>query len=152
MRNWGNTLGREKKGAYVCELKMEKANAIKLALKTCKKSNNAVLDLSNSELTDVPPKIKECSHVEELYLYGNKLSTLPVEFKKLTCLTTLILSENNIREIPPAMSFLKLEVFDLRHNKLTEIPDVVYNCTTLKKLYLRQNRIQTIGPEIAKLK
>jgi Leucine rich repeat len=55
------------------------------------------LNLSKNNITIVPPSIKECcSHLAELYLYGNKISSLPIEIGQLTHLQTLALNENQV--------------------------------------------------------
>lgn len=57
------------------------------------------LNLSKNNITIVPPSIKECSHLVELYLYGNKISALPSEIGVLTALQTLALNENQVCQI-----------------------------------------------------
>lgn len=57
------------------------------------------LNLSKNNITIVPPSIKECSHLVELYLYGNKISSLPSEIGVLTQLQTLALNENQVCQI-----------------------------------------------------
>lgn len=42
----------------------------------------------------------QCSHVEQLYMYGNRLQTLGPEIGKLGNLKTLGLSENQITHLP----------------------------------------------------
>ena len=81
----------------------------------------------------------QCNHVEQLYMYGNRLQTLGPEIGKLGNLKTLGLSENQITHLPGILSrnccyllfnclfieelcnLTKLEVLDLRHNKLREV-------------------------------
>lgn len=57
------------------------------------------LNLSKNNITIVPPSIKECSHLVEVYLYGNKISSLPSEIGQLTQLQTLALNENQVCQI-----------------------------------------------------
>ena len=58
----------------------------------------------------------------ELYLYGNRLCSLPPEVGCLVSLQTLALSENSITSLPDSIAALtKLHVLDLRHNKLQEV-------------------------------
>merc|ERR1719239_1681713 len=85
------------------------------------------LDLSKSNISSLPPTLKELSHLTELYLYSNRLATLPPEIGSLVNLVTLSLSENVITSLPSQLAGLQsLRVLDCRHNRLTEIPAVVY--------------------------
>ena len=54
------------------------------------------LNLSKNNITIIPPLIKECQHLVELYLYGNKIASLPAEIGNLTQLQTLALNENQV--------------------------------------------------------
>lgn len=54
------------------------------------------LNLSKNNITIIPPSIKECSHLVELYIYGNKIASLPPEIGNLTQLQTLALNENQV--------------------------------------------------------
>lgn len=57
------------------------------------------LNLSKNNITVIPPSIKECQHLVELYLYGNKIASLPTEIGYLTQLQTLALNENQVNNI-----------------------------------------------------
>lgn len=54
------------------------------------------LNLSKNNITVIPSSIKECTHLVELYLYGNKIASLPPEIGYLTQLQTLALNENQV--------------------------------------------------------
>jgi leucine-rich repeat protein SHOC2 len=54
------------------------------------------LNLSKNNITVIPSSIKECPHLVELYLYGNKIASLPPEIGYLTQLQTLALNENQV--------------------------------------------------------
>ena len=47
------------------------------------------LDLSKSNISSLPPTLKELSHLTELYLYSNRLATLPPEIGRLVNLVNL---------------------------------------------------------------
>ena len=100
--------------------------------------------------------MRELTHLTELYLYSNRLATLPPEIGSLVNLSTLSLSEVTIRyqiwpdvfqysdvqnvvtSLPEQLSGLQnLRVLDCRHNRLIDIPAVVYTLTSLTTLYLR---------------
>ena len=104
----------------------------------CKDEGLTRLDLSKSNITHLPPTLRDLTHLSELYLYGNKIVSLPTEIGCLVSLQTLALSENSLTSLPDSLIGLKsIKVLDLRHNKLNDIPDVIYKLTTLTTLFLR---------------
>lgn len=48
-------------------------------LQRCRDENIKRLDLSKSSITIIPQSVKECTHLVEFYLYGNKIASLPPE-------------------------------------------------------------------------
>lgn len=69
----------------------------------------------------------QLSQLQEFYLYGNKLVTLPPEIGALTNLTKLGLSENSLTTLPDTLQNLKnLRVLDLRHNRLNEVSKYLF--------------------------
>ncbi|XP_060593195.1 leucine-rich repeat protein soc-2 homolog [Ruditapes philippinarum] len=120
--------------------------------KKCKEDQSTRLDLSKSQITVIPPTVKELVHLKELYLYGNKIVQLPIEIGCLVNLETFALNENSLTNLPDTMEDLKkLRLLDLRHNRLTEIPEVVYQLRSLTTLLIRFNRIKTVGDGIRNL-
>lgn len=131
--------------------KSSNAEVIK-ELNKCREENSMRLDLSKRSIHMLPTSIKELTQLAELYLYSNKLQSLPAELGCLHSLVTLALSENSLTSLPDSLDSLKkLQMLDLRHNKLREIPAVVYRLTTLTTLYLRFNRITTVEKDIRNL-
>ena len=64
----------------------------------------------------------QLKQLTELYCYGNKLSSLPVEMGQLVNLVTLMFSENSLTSLPDSMEHLtQLKLLDLRHNKFSEV-------------------------------
>ncbi|KAI4893626.1 hypothetical protein NFI96_005354 [Prochilodus magdalenae] len=118
----------------------------------CRDENSTRLDLSKRSIHLLPSSIKELTQLTELYLYSNKLQSLPAEVGCLSGLVTLALSENSLTSLPDSLDNLKkLRMLDLRHNKLREIPAVVYRVTSLTTLYLRFNRITAVEKDIHNL-
>lgn len=121
-------------------------------LAKCRDENATRLDLSKRSIHLLPPSVKELTLLTELYLYSNKLQSLPSELGCLSGLVTLALSENSLTSLPDSLENLKrLRMLDLRHNKLREIPPVVYRLSSLATLYLRFNRITAVEKDIRNL-
>lgn len=72
-------------------------------LQRCREENIKRLDLSKSSITVIPQTIKECTHLCELYLYGNKITSLPSEIGSLANLKTLALNENSLMALPDSL-------------------------------------------------
>merc|ERR1719270_344683 len=123
------------------------------AFLNCKETGETVLDLSRSNISVLPATLRDLTHLKELYLYSNRLATLPPEIGCLVNLSTLSLSENVITSLPDQLANLQnLRVLDCRHNRLMDIPAVVYSLTSLTTLYLRFNRIREVEAELGNLK
>lgn len=65
-----------------------------------------VLDLSNSQLSELPPEIGNLVNLRVLYLQDNQLTTLPPEMGNLVDLQWLYLFGNPLKEIPPEIKEL----------------------------------------------
>lgn len=76
-------------------------------LQRCRDENIKRLDLSKSSITVIPQTIRECTHLCELYLYGNKITSLPPEIGCLANLKTLALNENSLMALPESLQNLK---------------------------------------------
>jgi Leucine-rich repeat (LRR) protein len=110
------------------------------------------LDLSDYELTDLPPEITNLKNLTELGLEDNKLKDLPPEIGKLTNLKELDLSSNEFTDLPSDIAKLtNLKVLDLRYNELTNLPSEIGNLTNLKRLNLAGNKFTDLPPEIGNL-
>ncbi|ONH68786.1 Adenylate cyclase [Cyberlindnera fabianii] len=86
------------------------------------------LDLSYNKLIDIPNNtLGSLVHLEELYMSGNALSSLPDDFDQLTQLRLLTLNGNRFRTLPSDMSNLSnAEVIDVGSN------DLKYNTSNSK--------------------
>lgn len=81
------------------------------------------LDLSSSNIYEVPELIGNLVNIVKLNLSSNELVTLPLAFTKLQHLTDLILSHNNFVLIPQCLidGMQSITILDLSHNKLLNI-------------------------------
>lgn len=73
----------------------------------CIDNNEDRLDLSKQNITMIPPSVKDCTTLGELYLYSNKISFLPPEIGFLHNLKTLALNENSLTSLPSTLANLK---------------------------------------------
>uniref|UniRef100_A0A7S3MK82 Uncharacterized protein n=1 Tax=Spumella elongata TaxID=89044 RepID=A0A7S3MK82_9STRA len=74
-----------------------------------------------------------------------RLSVIPREVLKLTELSELWLTNNNITVIPPALGELQqLLVLNLSYNKIDTLPAEVCQLVNLRKLYVRGNLLASL--------
>jgi internalin A len=110
------------------------------------------LRLDGNRLTNLPPEIAQLITLERLRLDGNQLTTLPPEVTKLPNLTSLDLHGNQLTDLPPEITQLtKLTRLDLWGNRLTIVPSEITKLISLTSLDLRYNKLTSLPPEIAKL-
>ena len=118
----------------------------------CKQGHLARLDLSDSELREMPESLSELTWLEQLYLRQNQLKRIPDSLGSLTRLTELDLSHNMLESIPESLgSCNKLTWLGLSHNQLKSIPESLGRLTRLEKLYLSGNRLESIPESIGSL-
>ncbi len=122
------------------------------------------LDLSGSELDELPSDIWNLKYLQELYLSANHLTALPAEIKKLKFLKKLVLGPynsengmlyllgNNLTSLPSAIGGLKkLTMLYLNHNSLVNLPPEIGKLKKLRILDLSSNQLTQLPPEIGKL-
>jgi len=81
------------------------------------------LNLSDIGLSALPDGLFELTHLEILYLSGNRLDTLPDTFDRLKQLRTLSLGGNKLQELPPSLRDLqRLEELTVGGNTQLGIP------------------------------
>lgn len=108
------------------------------------KLNDNELDLSLSELSDVPVKemlaIPKATHID---LSRNRIKTLPSNFSTLTHIIKLDLSKNELTELPQNFGNLtNLQYLDLYGNKLTTLPISFCRLKNLRWLDLKNNPLE----------
>ena len=110
------------------------------------------LDLSDNDLTSIPPEIGSLTNLTHLGLFDNDLTSLPPEIGNLTNLTYLSFSWNRLISIPPEIGNLtNLIYLILSDNDLTSIPPEIGNLTKLKTLNLYGNKLTSLPFEIDRL-
>ena len=103
------------------------------------------IDLSYSDITDLPKELCQLDCVEELSLQENKLTNLPVEFGGMRKLIKVNFSGNQFKKIPPSLAEAKnLEELDLSGNqfkKKYQIWEDLKDLAQLKGLNLSANSL-----------
>ncbi|MEH2196584.1 MAG: leucine-rich repeat protein, partial [Nostoc sp.] len=96
--------------------------------------------------------IAKLTNLTQLHLSDNQITQIPEAIAKLTNLTQLHLSDNQITQIPEAIAKLtNLRELHLRANEITQIPEAIAKLTNLRELHLRANEITQIPEAIANL-
>ncbi len=110
------------------------------------------LDLSDKELTSLPPEIGHLIGLTELWLHYNKFELLPPEIGALVNLVTLDLSNNKLSSLPSKIGLLaNLESLWLDNNKLTSLPPEIGHLIGLKYLRIEDNQLTSLPPKIGGL-
>lgn len=98
------------------------------------------------ELTAMPDVVYRFPNTEELYLSGNNLEKLVIDFARLPRLKQLHLQNNKLTGEGLVLSKNKtLEVLNLRENKLTDIPAAARNCKKVSSLWLGGNQLKSLS-------
>nr|WP_225225379.1 COR domain-containing protein [Komarekiella delphini-convector] len=137
----------------VTELDLSDNQLSSLPPEICQLSNLTRLDLSNNQLSSLPPEICQLSNLTELYLPDNQLSSLPPEICQLSNLTRLFLSNNQLSSLPPEICQLSnLTRLFLHNNPLTSPPpEIVEQETQAILIYLRERLEGSLRQWVSKL-
>lgn len=85
------------------------------------------------------------SHVQEIYLKWNRLTTLPSWITELPSVTNLYMYGNLIEQLPTELGEMRqLTVLDLSANRLERIPVCIGNLSNLKSLLLSDNFVEKL--------
>lgn len=113
-------------------------------LENLRLTSNVLVEMSNNSLFGL-------WRLENLYLDGNKLETVPIAFHALQNLQTLHLDANHISKVPPDSfrNFRRLKILHIEANALTSFPvDAFQYLSVLEALDLSVNQIERL-PEYA---
>ena len=84
------------------------------------------LNLSEKNLTEIPPEVFLFSNIQVLDLWNNSLTEIPEDISQLTNLQYLSLNENKITKLPSSIGELKnLLMLNLGQNLLESLPEEV---------------------------
>ena len=92
------------------------------------------------------------TNLKKLYIWGNKLTTLPIEIWNLNNLEEISLLQNNITTLPNTIwNLTNLSLLDIQENKLTMLPNTIWNLTNLTNLLISNNNLITLPQTITNL-
>ncbi|OQX24659.1 MAG: hypothetical protein BWK80_19660 [Desulfobacteraceae bacterium IS3] len=104
-------------------------------------------------LNSLPPEIGQLRNLNRLYLSSNEIRNLPPEIGQLKNLTGLTLSSNLLTELPPEIGLLKnLTGLNLSYNLLTELPEEMMQLRNLTGLNLSFNQLKKLPEDMGQLK
>ncbi|MDS9398975.1 leucine-rich repeat domain-containing protein [Aphanizomenon flos-aquae NRERC-008] len=115
-------------------------------------TNLQSLDISFNQISSLPPEIGQLTNLQFLDIGGNQISSLPPEIVQLTNLQSLDLRNNQISSLPPEIGQLtNLQSLDISYNQISSLPREIVQLTNLQSLDLRNNQISSLPPEIVQL-
>ncbi|CAI4233307.1 unnamed protein product [Auanema sp. JU1783] len=116
---------------------------------TCNRQIDS-LDRRQQNLTAVPHDIERYRALEELLLSTNQIEEIPKNLFRLTKLRFLDLSDNDIKAIPSDISHLQnLVELRLRNNAISDIPEQLAQCRSLMVFDLSSNPITRLPEAIS---
>lgn len=108
--------------------------------------NKVILHWNCRGLVEFPEVIRlHGSHIQEIYLKWNKLTTLPSWIIELFNVTNLYMYGNLIEQLPMELGQMsQLTVLDLSANRLEQVPSCIGNLGNLKSLFLNDNFVERL--------
>ena len=129
---------------------MTREEVLEIIRKT-KRKKVATLDLSEGDISELPPEIGKLTALQSLTVSG--LNELPREIGQLRSLTRLNLSSNYLRKLPRELFQLrKLSVLNLSSNYLSELPGEIAGLRNLTGLDLNSNQLAKIPKALFQLR
>ena len=112
----------------------------------------ARLGIPRKDLVTLPDSFCNLTSLQELALFGNRLSTLPDAFGNLTSLRFLNLVQNNLITLSPSFSKLvSLKILYLNENQIKILPGDFGDLISLKRLNLRNNKLESLPSSFSEL-
>ncbi|XP_071951286.1 DISP complex protein LRCH3-like isoform X2 [Antedon mediterranea] len=107
------------------------------------------VDLSKNRFTELPEEICDYLSLENLNCYKNVLKSIPPSVNKLSSLTFLNLSRNQLTILPSELCNLSLEVLIVSNNKLVSLPEDIRHLSSLRNLDASCNEISTLPSSVS---
>lgn len=132
------------------EIHLEGNSISELANNTFALAKLKVLNLRRNLLTTFSNRVfgQEASNLTELNLSGNKLLEVS-PLGRFTSLSTLLLSSNQLHELPEDFfrDMLALDYLDLSENKLSLLPETLFiDLTGIRAIHLQKNNLSRLEP------
>jgi Leucine-rich repeat (LRR) protein len=96
-------------------------------------------------------KLPKNSSITNLSIRGDEKGMLPKSYRKFKKLEVLLLSRNNLKEVPRTTRAQNLKRLDLTFNSITSIPSWISEFNNLVALNLNNNNVSVIDRNIEKL-
>ena len=111
-----------------------------------------ILNLSNSNLTELSESIDKFPILKVICLTNNKLKSLHENICNLSSLEELYVNQNDINKLPLNINkLINLRILNLSNNNLETLPDTIYNLPNLRILNLSNNNLNTLPESIYSL-
>ncbi len=111
------------------------------------------IDIPEKGLSFMTPLIKHLTQLESLMLFGNEISSLPIQIGDLQNLVALNLTRNHIESLPPEIgNLVNLRFLLLYYNRINVLPTEIGNLENLIQLDLTLNGLKSIPSQIGQLK
>lgn len=105
----------------------------------------ARLGIPRKDLITLPASFCNLTFLQELALFGSRLTALPDAFGNLKSLRFLNLVQNNLITLPSSFSKLSsLQILYLNENQLKMLPTDFGDLVSLKRLNLRNNKLELL--------
>jgi small GTP-binding protein len=130
---------------------MTEAELIQI-IKQAAKDEVTELDLSNNQISSLPPEIVQLTNLQSLNIFRNQISSLPPEIVQLTNLQFLNISFNQISSLPREIGQLtNLQSLNISRNQISSLPREIGQLTNLQSLYISGNQFSSLPREIGQL-
>ncbi|XP_068231204.1 leucine-rich repeat-containing protein 28-like isoform X2 [Palaemon carinicauda] len=116
--------------------------------------HQTILHWNYRRLKVLPQRVlEECSHIHQIYLKRNLLTSLPDSIGCLSQLTYCYLHGNNLQSLPDSIGELvSLQVLDIGNNKIKNLPTSIGKLPSLRSLVAVYNQITCFPKELCNLK
>jgi hypothetical protein len=116
-------------------------------------SHVSEINLSNNEITSLPDSIGKLKKIDQLYLSHNELVVLPETIGDLTALKYLYIDRNSLTSLPESIGKLgNLEKLIADRNQFTSIPESIGNLENLEEINLSFNDLTSLPESFGNLR